>query len=624
MSIIKLPPHLTNMIAAGEVVDRPLSVVKELVENSIDAESTSIKVSLIESGITKITVIDNGCGIAKEEMLLAFERHATSKIRSAEDLFKIASLGFRGEALPSIAAVSMVTMTSSVDGKEGYFYTLKAGEVVNQGSTQMTKGTKVEVEKLFFNTPARYKHLGSVYQELSLITDYLYKCALSHPHILFSLANNDKVLFSTSGKNDIMEIMGEAFGLDTANNVFAFEGKNALYRIYGYTSNNQVFRSHKNNISVILNGRVIKNSSLIYAVCDSYQSLIPVGKYPITVLYIESDLSLVDVNIHPSKLEVRLTDEAALKTLITTTIRNLLYSRPVFESKNERVIQEQLFEGEAEKLIEKDEENETVTESSNVLESDEDKYHFSDFWDAYPEVKPTMVQPTMVEPSMIVKEEASLIYDAPTSKEPEVKYEQPEIIKTTFFSGLDYLGQFNQTYLLMQRGTDLYLIDQHAAMERVMYEKISKSFAHSSNDCYDLLIPFKLEFSVSEALLINQKMEEIKQLGIVIDEFGSNAFIVRSVPIWIPRGLETEFVSDIIIHVINNRETGKAKMYDSLAKSLSCKESIKANMHIDRLEVKKLMNDLDQCQMPYTCPHGRPTLVKFTLYEIEKMFKRVI
>lgn len=616
MSIIKLPPHLANMIAAGEVVDRPLSVVKELVENSIDAGSTSIKVQLVESGITKITVIDNGSGIDQSEMLIAFQSHATSKIKTAEDLFKIGSLGFRGEALPSIAAVSVVTMTSSTTGNEGYFYTLKAGEVVDEGPTQMTKGTKVEVEKLFFNTPARYKHLGSTYQELSLITDYLYKCALSHPNIAFTLTNNDKILFNTSGKNDIIETMGEAFGLETVNNVFYFEGKNSLYKIYGYTSNNQVFRSHKNNITVILNGRVIRNSGLIYAVSESYKSIIPIGKYPITVLYIESDLTLVDVNIHPSKLEVRLTDETTLKNLITDTIKKVLYNRPLIEQRTENVNQDyfrqETFPDDVE-LVSNEKEEEEILDTEEVKEVvKQEEFSFSDFWDAYPDS------------TTVIKEEPIVIEPEKPVIEPKVKYEQTEINKTSFFESLDYLGQYNQTYLLRQGGTDLYLIDQHAAMERVMYEKIRKSFSNVTNDFYDLLIPFQLEFSVSEALLIISKMDEIKSLGIVIEEFGNTAFIVRSIPIWIPNGLENEFVSDIINHIINNRETGKAKMYDSLAKSLSCKESIKANMHIDREEVKKLMSDLDRCEMPYTCPHGRPTLVKFTLYEIEKMFKRVI
>ena len=587
--------ELANLIAAGEVVERPASVVKELVENSVDAGATKIKVELIDCGLKKITVLDNGSGMDKEEIPLALIPHATSKIQNVDDLFKITTLGFRGEALPSIASVSSMRITSSTDGKEGYYYLYKSGKQSENGYASLPKGTMIEVENLFYNTPARLKHLGSTYQELSNISDYLYKSALSHPDISFTLVNNGKTLFKTNGDNNIIDIMAESYGNNIRNTLISFKGENGLYKINGYTTNNEIFRSNRSGITIVVNGRVIRNLNLIYAVSDAYQTILTTGKHPITTLFIDTDPTLIDVNVHPSKLEIRMTDELELKKLITNSISLAIKEQELLKYKKE----------------------ETIKELDEEIYEIPTKYDEEDLWSLFEEDE--------------IKKDEEVIIQTPENKvdeqEPEIKEFNQIKFQTqnrSFFKNLHFIGRYNETYLLLEDESILYLLDQHAAMERIMYERISNSFIDNNEGCYDLLIPLTIEFSLKEKLLIMENKAKLSSLGITIDEFGNNVIIVRSIPLWIPNGNELEFIHDIIQHLIINEPINKSIMYDSLAKKLSCKQSIKAQMHIREDEVKTLLQDLDKCEMPYTCPHGRPTMIKFTKYEIEKLFKRVI
>ena len=587
--------ELANLIAAGEVVERPASVVKELVENSVDAGATKIKVELIDCGLKKITVLDNGSGMDKEEIPLALIPHATSKIQNVDDLFKITTLGFRGEALPSIASVSSMRITSSTDGKEGYYYLYKSGKQSENGYASLPKGTMIEVENLFYNTPARLKHLGSTYQELSNISDYLYKSALSHPDISFTLVNNGKTLFKTNGDNNIIDIMVESYGNNIRNTLISFKGENGLYKINGYTTNNEIFRSNRSGITIVVNGRVIRNLNLIYAVSDAYQTILTTGKHPITTLFIDTDPTLIDVNVHPSKLEIRMTDELELKKLITNSISLAIKEQELLKYKKEETIKE--LDEEIYEIPTKDDEE--------------------DLWSLFEEDE--------------IKKDEEVIIQTPENKVDEQKPEIKEFNQIkfqtqnrSFFKNLHFIGRYNETYLLLEDESILYLLDQHAAMERIMYERISNSFIDNNEGCYDLLIPLTIEFSLKEKLLIMENKAKLSSLGITIDEFGNNVIIVRSIPLWIPNGNELEFIHDIIQHLIINEPINKSIMYDSLAKKLSCKQSIKAQMHIREDEVKTLLQDLDKCEMPYTCPHGRPTMIKFTKYEIEKLFKRVI
>lgn len=604
--IFELPEHISNLIAAGEVVERPMNVVKELVENSIDANATKIKIDLTDCGLIGISILDNGDGISQSDLPVALKRHATSKIKESEDLFKIASLGFRGEALPSIASVSDFRITSN-NGETNYFLHLKAGKIVEEGQASLPKGTLVEVTNLFYNTPARYKHLGNSYQELSQITDYIYKIAIANPNISFTLNNNDKTLFQTFGNNDILEVINEAYGAKTAQKMIHFSNQNSLYQINGYTTNNEIFKSNRNSLIVIVNGRVIKNLNILYAITDAYQTILPVGKYPITVLNINCQYDLIDVNVHPSKLEIRFTDEQQLRNLITKTIKQELINTELLKyQKNETLPRED--ESYKYPYFDNSNAQRTVEVEKNLenknLQFSEDLDWFDNF-----------EEETIEEQKDIVQE-----------VENHDSFEQISFSENTtrnFFKNLTYIGQYHLTYLLFQDETNLYLIDQHAAMERFMYEHITKIFSEQKNECYDLLIPITLELTTYEINNLSIHQKEINNLGIEYEEFGGNSIIVRTIPTWIPKNLEVEFLSDIFNHLINLQKIGKQKMYDSLAKSLSCKKSIKANMNITLDEVNELMKKLDSCEMPYTCPHGRPTMIKFTKYEVEKLFKRV-
>ncbi len=617
--IIELSTELTNMIAAGEVIERPASIVKELVENSIDADATTIRIDLVSAGIDKITIIDNGIGMNAEDISLAIKPHATSKIKSFNDLFAIRTLGFRGEALPSIASISHIEITSSINGYEGYTKVYEFNRLLEEKLTSFPRGTKIEVSKIFHNTPARLKHLSSEQVELSHTMQLITKLSLAYPQIAFILTNNGKVFFATDGSNDFDLIIKEIYGSEIAKSMIAFEEKSSLYQIKGYTSNISVFRSNKNAINLIINHRIIKNQNLIYAIIDAYKSYLPIGKYPIVVLEIIANPSYVDVNVHPTKLEVRFTDERELRNLITETIKNVL--------RNTQLIYE----------VNLDEVATSIPSIKNNFKKEEDRplnkpvktlMNWDDFpssvavelkTDIKPDDKVTIndddiftYQEKNINTSVFIKEEI---------KQPKMNFENDE--KNNFFQSLEYIGQYDLTYLIFQKDSNLYLIDQHAAMERIMYEKISSSFTTQTSEFYELLVPLTINLPIFEINLLENKKIELAKMHIEYELFDKNTVIIRKVPLWIPANHEREFISDIFNYLLQNKSVDRGLMYDEIAKLLSCKKSIKANMLIHIDEVRQLLNDLDHCQNPYTCPHGRPTVIHFSQYEIEKLFKRV-
>ena len=639
--IEQLPVELANLIAAGEVVERPASVVKELIENAIDANATVIRIDLIESGLKKITVMDNGIGMSKSEMELAVLPHATSKIKSARDLFCISTLGFRGEALPSISSISKMSLTSSIDGYQGYRLDYQANQKMGEKIVSFPKGTKIEVEDLFFNTPARLKHLSQASVELSHIVSYVNRMALAQPHIAFVLSNNGKVLFSTSGEMDYAMILSAIYGHDVAKHMVFFSGSDGLYQIEGYASTNNVYRSNKNAMTFVINQRVIKNQSLSFAITDAYKTLLPVGKYPVVFLVIQADASLVDVNVHPTKQEVRFTDEFRLKQLITKTIQSVLnhiempyqqvvmpqvpthtplvsnekgkteaYEWDDFESstpqmRNSDVFKEKTTEGAKTKIVETGESKETTPPISVPPLSDVEEDNFFYTLDSEKSEHSTM--------SVLREEQIE-----------ENCFNFVEERENSFFSEMIYLGQYHQTYLLLEKNNDLYLLDQHAAMERYMYEKIMNGLEMTDKMMYRLLVPIEIHIPVYELDSLKDKQDILMNIGIDI-QFGETQTVeVLQIPTWIPKQQETEFLEDIFQYVLTNQQVTRASMLDSLAKQLSCKQSIKAGMEISIEEVKTLLAHLDQCKQPFTCPHGRPTIVQFTQYEIEKMFKRII
>ena len=681
-----LDEHMTNLIAAGEVIERPKSVVKELIENSFDAHATLIKIQLENAGLTEIRVIDNGVGMDREDANMCFIPHATSKIKTQDDLFNIKTLGFRGEALASIVAVSSFNLKTSTDGYHGIMLSLKGGVPLSEATISHAKGTEITVRNLFFNTPARLAHMKPVNVELAYITDFVSKMAIAHKEISFILTNNSKELLHTSGNNNTLEVISEVYSTSLARDMLEIFDNNGIFKISGYISKISATKSSKNNIIICLNGRIVYNKSIVNAILQGYGNLLLPSKYPICIINIEVDLGLVDVNVHPTKYEVRLSDESTLKEMLENIIRKTLSSVDLSVNADIKDIDvgiSNYIEDENEETNENIEEriridNAVKNEINNDNNQDEDDNDYQeevidvktaisnlekiedlniDFdaieeeqsysqedinslenWDEFNEEKYEELEDIPYE-----DEEIEYVDEEEYQAEEEIKEETIKPIKEEIpflnedniihdddksrIQKMYYIGQLFGTYILTQNEDNFFLIDQHAANERVNFEKIMKEFSKENVASYDLLVPFNLEFSRADAILVSEKMDEIKEFGIEIEEFGQNTFVVRSIPIWFFRGKEQEFSEEIINHIIHKPEDEEYRKQDFLkeiAATMACKKSIKGNEYHSSLEIEYLIEELAKCENPFTCPHGRPVIVKISKTDVEKWFKRIV
>ncbi len=594
--IHKLDQHMANLIAAGEVIERASSVVKELVENSIDAEAKNITISLSDSGIKEITVLDDGTGMDFEDAKMSIQPHATSKIKEARDLNAIKSLGFRGEALPSIVAVSNFNLKTSTDGIKGHTFSYKGGNFISEGIISHPKGTEIVVKNLFFNTPARLQNIQSLNVELSYIVDFINKIALANPEISFKLTNNGKTIIQTNGNGKILEVISNIYGYEIAKNMLDIFDADGYFRVYGFTSNLEVTRSNRSQINILVNNRSVRNFSVINAVVNGYEDKLMKGRYPISVIKIEVDPSLVDVNIHPTKSEVRFTDEIKLLDLIKTAIKRAL-------NRVSLIIDKSTYD---KKEIETEQDNNVKQE---VFFKEDNVKYFSE----------TKQEELKIE-NIESEEEPKKI----TFLQEEITFYNQEEEEKSKLPKMYYIGQLFGTFILAQNEETFYLIDQHAAMERINYEKIIFEMSQEKLMTQELMVPIKIDFSPSEAILIDNKMDEINELGITIENFGSGSFLVRQIPTWVIKNHEKEFIEEIINNLINNRKKTKIEFIEFVAKSLACKESLKANTYINALEVEALLNQLGKCENPNTCPHGRPIIISLNQKEIEKWFKRIV
>lgn len=553
---------LADKISAGEVIEKCVSIVKELVENSIDAESSEIKIELKESGTRMIRVTDNGIGMSKEDALLAFERHATSKLLSEFDLFRISSLGFRGEALPSIAAVSKVVL-KTCNSNIGTEISINGGEFINQKVSDARIGTIIEVNDIFYNTPARLKFMGSLYSELANIVEYINKMALSYPDIKFKLLNDNKVLLNTDGSGNILKNIKEIYGTGIAKKMINIEGYNDDYDIYGYISMPEITKSNRSNIITFVNKRLVRNNELNKIILEVYNRYIPDNRYPIIILNIVCDPSFVDVNIHPSKMDVKFSEFNSLKDLVSKKIKEALDSNLLIPS------------------IETKDENANIKTYENISFDIEREYK--------------------VEESKNIVNEKVLL---------------PELYPVGLVSG---------TYIICQNENGMYIIDQHAAKERINLEMYIKNLSNVSKSKTSLLIPIILEFPKNEFILINKNIDKLINIGLDISEYGKNSFIIKGHPTWLLSGYEEESIKKILeVFIEENKNFSYEKFIDNVAETLSCKLAIKANENISIKEMESLINDLRKCDNPYTCAHGRPTIIFYSNYELEKLFKRVI
>ena len=603
--ILQLDDGLSNMIAAGEVVENMASVVKELVENSIDAEASNIDIYLADGGLSEIRVTDDGFGMNKEDIKMAIRRHATSKIKTSHDLYHIHTLGFRGEALPSIASVSHFDITSS-EGEDGYHLFLRKGELNEEGKVAAKKGTVISVKYLFYNTPARLKHLRASQTELSFIVDYVQKIALSHPNISFKLTNNQKILFQSSSTNDPLKVLAQIYPLDIIKNMIPFAAKNVYFEISGYATKPMFTRSNRHHITVIVNDRLIKNSRIVQAVKDGYDTYLPVGKNPIVFLKITLDPLLIDVNIHPQKLEVKFTEESSLRTLIRKTINEALLKEeliPKVQKQDPRKNDSSQYAFNLKESSEYEESNET--ENTNRINEEQANYQAK---------KDELVD-------QILRNRNQKNVEQKDSNE-RTNVEEKE--SRNALPRLEYIGQYLGTYLLAQSEQGLYMIDQHAAAERIRYERYIKKMSNPKIETYELMIPITLDLSSQEVIALEGQLDQLEQFGIKAIDNKHQGIDITDVPTWFAEGYEGIYTEEMVNHLLDYKDLSIHSVVDHLAKELSCKHSIRANKYINKEEIDVLLRDLGNAKNPYTCPHGRPVIIHFTQQEIEKMFKRIM
>ncbi|MBG9787974.1 DNA mismatch repair endonuclease MutL [Brevibacillus laterosporus] len=746
-----LTEQVSNMIAAGEVVERPASVVKELVENAIDAGTSQVEIHIEEGGLQLIRIVDNGAGMDRDDCLRAFERHATSKICSARDLFHIRSLGFRGEALASIASVSRIELMSAEDsGQVGTKVVIDGGDMKSVEDFARVKGTEILVRDLFFNTPARLKYMRSISTEVGHVSDYVNRLAITYPKIAFTLTHNGKNLLQTSGDGKLLHVMAAIYGVQVAKLLLPFEGETLDFRWSGLLSKTEVTRANRTYISTLVNGRYVRNYPLSQAIMRGYHTFLPIGRFPIVAMHIEMDPILVDVNVHPAKLEVRFSKEQELCAAVEQSVKEALqaglrivqplqtsskpkiklekpyqpqfnlgehhsdeqqqqmnrlltaFDVPLREKRStyvERTVEPASFELTAKKIVEQQRDQEPLAEvpvqpdqqheskwmytgnnktgypssissqsvvegSSNSsvqndadneidsceLEKSSTEYDITDsrksaetqevVWDDFIEDDKSVTDEEDRNRLSSYIVERSETMDDRSNSTAEEHTENTSILTASKLDDSAYsdedgtavpvlypVGQVHGTYIIAQNDSGMYLIDQHAAQERIFYEYFMQKLQEEKVSSQMLLFPHTVECTMQEEAKLLDRLELLQSFGLDIEWFGNRTFLVRAHPQWFPQGSEVEIINELIQFVqeaSENERVEVSKMREKAAIMMSCKASIKANRYLTHAEMEALLNRLRQTTSPFTCPHGRPIAIHFSTYELEKMFKRVM
>ena len=642
--IKELETSLANKIAAGEVVERPSSVVKELLENAIDAQATEINIEVEQSGVSSIRVVDNGTGIAQEDLGLVFHRHATSKIVADDDLFHIRTLGFRGEALASISSVAKVTLKTCTDNENGHEIYAENGKIIHQKPAKAKKGTDIQVDSLFYNTPARLKYIKSLYTELGKITDIVNRMAMSHPEISISLVSDGKKLLSTNGSGRTNEVMAEIYGMKVAKDLVHISGDTSDYHLEGFVAKPEHSRSNKHYISIFINGRYIKNFVLNKAILEGYHTLLTIGRFPICYINIQMDPILVDVNVHPTKLEVRLSKEDQLYDLIVTKIREAFKDKILIPqndlnhaSKKNKVLE--TFE--QQKINFEKQQSQIGETSAPYVHDQKDKNHdVESHKNNLDSTSSTNNESTEVSNELhnhiddsYLQSQKEVLFDMEqnTSNEYEISNQQSNDIKGTVSQTphrrvpyMEIVGQVHGTYIIAQNENGMFMIDQHAAQERIKYEYFREKIGEVTNEVQNLLIPLTFHFSKDEQMIIDQYKDELDKVGVHLEHFGGHDYIVNSYPVWFPKEEAEEIIKDMIELVLKHKSVDVKKIREDAAIMMSCKKSIKANHYLKNNEMADLIDQLREAEDPFTCPHGRPIIINFSNYELEKLFKRVM
>lgn len=655
--IHQLDEHLSNMIAAGEVVERPSGIVKELVENSIDAKAKHIEIQILQGGIDCITIIDDGCGMDAQDATLAFERHATSKIQAVDDLWKISTMGFRGEALPSIASVSQVTLRTN-DGIDSSEVIIHYGTLKSARPCGTPKGTMLEVRNLFQKTPARFKHLKSPQYEFSLISDVVQKFAISHPNIGFELSHDGRSVFKTKGNGNLREVLMQIYGRDGAKTAIELHGQDLDYTIRGYALQPQFQRATKYYVLLYINGRMIRNYHLQKAVMDAYAPYMPKDRYPIAVINMEMDAQLVDVNVHPSKWEIRLSKEKQLEKLLYQTIKAALMQdmevpniQARKENKKEKIeIQELQFTYPRDQEVKKlhtevndsfvhydGKPKQTITEESRVQvdkvepqeapveaekqESVDKKQELSESQSSDTQAP---IKDQVIEEVSTTKQAETLFKDIAPIQEVVMKAEQEPASESVNPSlpQLHVIGQFHNSYILAEGEKGLYIIDQHAAQERYHYEMIQKQILSGVKDTQPLLIPITVETTMSAVSRIDDLNALLEQVGIHFEVFGNTTLLCRELPIWLKDTKEEAFLQDMIDLWQKDDEISLDKLRKHTIATMACHSSIRFHRSLTMEEMKQVILDLGKCEQPFHCPHGRPTLICYEDKDLIHDFER--
>lgn len=682
-NIVILDENTSNKIAAGEVIERPASVIKELVENSIDAGATSINVEVKNGGITYIKVADNGSGIKEDDVEIAFERHATSKIRNANDLDSIITLGFRGEALSSIAAVSSVELTTRIsENPYGIYINIKGGSVKEVKQVGSPVGTTFVIKDLFYNTPARYKFLKKDSTEFGHISEILNRLALAKPEIAFKLVGNNSTALHTPGNNDLLSVIFSIYGKDVSKNVLPISFDDGKLKITGYTGKPEISRATRDYQSIFINGRFIKSKIISAAVDEAYKTMMMKNKHPFIVLKIELNPMLVDVNVHPTKMEVRFSDEQEIFRSIYHAVNSALSSAPLIRDIQLSEKSENIFMVKDKELPKPDYTQQNIPmESMSVKETGNKDLSV----DARPQINKSLkpeskngfcdkaniaekeksreikVQDSGIRSSyeeepcklnrideklqsteqakFVPVEEKKEISDK-TSEEkgnagvpPEeersvgnsVEIEEPEE------KGIDnclkeasIIGQVFSTYILLQKENELILIDQHAAHERIMFEHFKIKYQNREPLAQMMIAPVVFDLTFTEIKFLDEMKEYFNKLGFIYESFGNNSIILRAVPDIGDLSRVKELFLEVLDKVLKKNTRQTNIIDEETIYTIACKAAVKANKRLDRTEITGILEGLAKMKNPYTCPHGRPVIIKLSKNELEKMFKRIV
>ncbi|MDU2670571.1 MAG: DNA mismatch repair endonuclease MutL [Clostridium sp.] len=643
-----LDEHTANKIAAGEVVERPSSVVKELVENSIDANSKNITVEINEGGLSLIKIIDDGNGINRDDIEIAFLPHATSKISKVEDIYNISTLGFRGEALASIASISKISLKSKTsDADNGSEIILEAGKKISLQEVGMNNGTIMEVKDLFYNVPARKKFLKSISRESSLINDIVTRIALSNPDISIKVFNNDKKVINTYGTGNLKDVIRTIYGKNVYDNILYFEGSRGDITVHGYIGKEEIAKGSRNHQSIFVNSRYIKNKTIIAAVENAFKSFSVINKFPFVVIFIDLPPELVDVNIHPTKAEIKFNDERAVFKVIFDSIHSVLREDAFNKFNSVKNETSKFVEEKVEKIefniLSEDEYNTSKTKTEIIsdepkkeidiksmynsveisdIEREEELYNKLKSININNSNKSSKEDSYEVNNEMVSNEAVTVINEDNNFKYYNVKDEIN--YKEAKFPKLRVIGQFSKMYILAEYQTDLYIVDQHAAHEKILFEKYFKDIEEGTIVVQQLLVPTILDLSLEDYAYYEENNKVFSGAGFVIEHFGGETISIKEVPYFLGKLDSKKLFMEILDNLkgLGSGKTSEVKL-NKIA-SMACRSAVKANDYLNHDEMEKLIEDLRYINDPFYCPHGRPIIIKFTEYELNKKFRRII